>query len=201
MAPEVASSFECLSTVEEGEFFEAEGCKEGCECRGPKCPCRCVLVDPEYQGVSFECGLRCHCKFSNCVNRSLTRGIRQPGLEVRPTLSKGLGLFTMGAIKAGTFLCEYTGDIITEGSASPYSLRVCEQGKHLYTIDSAKRGNASRFVNHSCGFHANVRLELVRVNGIRPRVALVTKADVGPGEELTFEYSETCELPCEGCVR
>ena len=78
---------------------------------------------------------------------------------------------------------------------------MCEQGKALYTIDSERCGNVSRFVNHSCELHANVRLELVRVNGIRPRVALVTKTEVTPGEELTFEYSPGCELPCEGCAR
>ena len=114
--------------------------------------------------------------------------------------AKGYGLFTTKPIPANTFVCEYVGERVPPGtSRSDYSLLVCEQGKSLFAIDSSRKGNVSRFVNHSCPVHATLRLELVRVNHLQPRVALVAQRDVLPDEELTFTYGSILALECEAC--
>ena len=56
-------------------------------------------------------------------------------------------------------------------------------------LDATNFGNIARFFNHSC----EPNLEIFRVyvdvlDSSRPKIALFTKRDVLPGEELTFDY-------------
>ncbi|CAM8892967.1 unnamed protein product [Rhodiola kirilowii] len=61
----------------------------------------------------FECGSSCKC-FSNCKTRVSQSGLKVR-LEVFKTTDKGWGLRSWDPIRAGTFLCEYAGEVIAKG--------------------------------------------------------------------------------------
>ncbi|KAJ6808816.1 histone-lysine N-methyltransferase, H3 lysine-9 specific SUVH3-like [Iris pallida] len=60
----------------------------------------------------YECGASCSCS-TNCRNRLTQKGttIR---FEVFKTTNKGWGLRSLDPIRAGTFICEYTGEVVEE---------------------------------------------------------------------------------------
>jgi hypothetical protein len=64
----------------------------------------------------FECGWRCGCNPKKCANRVVQKGIRLP-LEVFKTDKKGWGLRSPKPIPAGTFVCEYVGELLTDAEA------------------------------------------------------------------------------------
>ncbi|KAG8039382.1 hypothetical protein GUJ93_ZPchr0036g6506 [Zizania palustris] len=62
--------------------------------------------------IIYECGEACHCS-SNCRNRVTQKGVRFH-FEVFRTASRGWGLRCWEPIRAGAFICEYTGEVIDE---------------------------------------------------------------------------------------
>merc|ERR1712071_604812 len=62
----------------------------------------------------------------------------------------------------------------------------------MYSIDAARMGNASHFINHSCD--PNLAVFAVWSNCLdpnMPRLALFTQRDIQSGEELTFDYASS----------
>ena len=53
-------------------------------------------------------------------------------------------------------------------------------------VDSTKRGNIARFINHSCA--PNLQVEKWYVNRV-PRLGLFAKRDIKAHEELSYNYS------------
>ncbi|KAG8085974.1 hypothetical protein GUJ93_ZPchr0010g9974 [Zizania palustris] len=62
--------------------------------------------------IIYECGEVCNCS-SNCRNRVTQKGVRFH-FEVFRTASRGWGLRCWEPIRAGAFVCEYTGEVIDE---------------------------------------------------------------------------------------
>lgn len=62
--------------------------------------------------IVYECGEACHCTL-NCRNRVSQKGIRFH-FEVFRTANRGWGLRCWEPIRAGAFICEYTGEVIDE---------------------------------------------------------------------------------------
>ncbi|GAU33363.1 hypothetical protein TSUD_364880 [Trifolium subterraneum] len=62
-----------------------------------------------------ECGPMCQC-FPNCKNRVSQTGLKQY-MEVFKTKGRGWGLRTLDPIRAGTFICEYAGEVIDREKA------------------------------------------------------------------------------------
>ncbi|ONK78111.1 uncharacterized protein A4U43_C02F14470 [Asparagus officinalis] len=60
----------------------------------------------------YECNMSCCCS-SNCRNRVTQRGITHK-LEVFKTRDRGWGLRSWDPIRTGTFICEYTGEVINK---------------------------------------------------------------------------------------
>lgn len=60
----------------------------------------------------YECGSSCQC-FSHCKTRVSQSGLKVR-LEVFKTPDRGWGLRSWDPIHAGTFLCEYAGEVITK---------------------------------------------------------------------------------------
>ncbi|XP_028782331.1 histone-lysine N-methyltransferase, H3 lysine-9 specific SUVH3-like [Neltuma alba] len=61
-----------------------------------------------------ECGPTCRC-FPNCKNRVSQLGLRH-SLEVFKTRDRGWGLRSLDPIRAGSFICEYAGEVIDKGN-------------------------------------------------------------------------------------
>ncbi|XP_028802669.1 histone-lysine N-methyltransferase, H3 lysine-9 specific SUVH1 isoform X1 [Neltuma alba] len=58
----------------------------------------------------YECGLSCQCS-PNCKNRVSQTGLKYR-MEVFKTKDRGWGLRSLDPIRAGTFICEYAGEVI-----------------------------------------------------------------------------------------
>ncbi|MCL7044777.1 hypothetical protein MKW94_003510 [Papaver nudicaule] len=96
----------------------------GCSCQGtcvPDSNCSCIQVNggnsPYANGVLVvqksvvhECGPSCSC-YPDCSNQVSQNGLKIR-LEVFKTKDKGWGLQSWDPIRAGTFICEYAGEVI-----------------------------------------------------------------------------------------
>ncbi|CAD6229387.1 unnamed protein product [Miscanthus lutarioriparius] len=60
----------------------------------------------------YECGESCRCSF-NCRNRVTQKGVRIH-FEVFKTGNRGWGLRSWDAIRTGSFICEYVGEVIDD---------------------------------------------------------------------------------------
>ncbi|XP_077241527.1 histone-lysine N-methyltransferase, H3 lysine-9 specific SUVH1-like [Tasmannia lanceolata] len=100
----------------------------GCKCHGACVPgdtnCCCTMKnggDPPYlitgllvsrKPLIYECNSSCLCSL-NCRNRVSQLGVKVR-LEVFRTRDRGWGLRSWDPIRAGSFICEYTGEVIDE---------------------------------------------------------------------------------------
>jgi SET domain-containing protein len=106
---------------------------------------------------------------------------------------QGLGAFAIRVIPAGTRLIEYAGERLTPAAADA---RYPDDGARHHTflfaidddvvIDAAVDGNDARFINHSCDPNCDAVIE----DG---RIWIETIRDVGPGEELAYDYAYELE--------
>ncbi len=87
--------------------------------------------------VIYECNFRCKCHQSRCKNRVVGRGI-QVSLEVFKTKLCGWGVRALEDIPAGTFVCEYVGEIISEEEAERRDVRVSPHmgDEYLLSLDT-----------------------------------------------------------------
>ncbi|KAL2337311.1 hypothetical protein Fmac_011757 [Flemingia macrophylla] len=63
-----------------------------------------------------ECGPTCQC-FPNCKNRVSQTGLKHH-MEVFKTKDRGWGLRSLDPIRAGTFICEYAGEVVDRAKVS-----------------------------------------------------------------------------------
>ncbi|KAJ0979020.1 hypothetical protein J5N97_014494 [Dioscorea zingiberensis] len=113
----------------------------GCMCHNVCLPgdanCSCVLLNGgdlpytsngllvSHKPLIYECGTSCQCTPS-CRNRLTQNGITHR-FEVFRTKDRGWGLRSWDPIRAGAFICEYTGEVIDKG-------REDEDGENEYTF-------------------------------------------------------------------
>ncbi|KAL6880519.1 hypothetical protein ACP4OV_012084 [Aristida adscensionis] len=166
----------------------------------------------------YECNDSCTCTH-NCRNRVVQKGT-QIRFEVFKTGHRGWGLRSWDPIRAGTFICEYAGEVIDKSSVngeddyifetppSEQNLRwnyapellgepnlsdSNETPRQLPIIISAKRtGNIARFMNHSCS--PNVFWQPVLYDhgdeGY-PHIAFFAIKHIPPMTELTYDYGQS----------
>ena len=142
--------------------------------------------------LMIECGKRCPCG-DYCTNRSFQRRLRAPVAPIKTEL-KGWGLKALVDLKPNTFLIEYVGEVIGlkefKRRCEKYS---AQNNQHFYFmslyndlfIDATRKGNVSRFFNHSCD--PNCETQKWTVNG-ELRIGFFTRRAIGANEELTFDY-------------
>ncbi|RNA33744.1 histone-lysine N-methyltransferase SETD2-like isoform X1, partial [Brachionus plicatilis] len=159
----------------------------------------------------IECGNRCPCG-EHCTNKNFKT---KNNAKIVPfkTENKGLGLKTINDLKSETFLIEYVGEVIDLKEFKDRCETYSEQNyEHFYFmalqndifIDATKKGNISRFFNHSCD--PNCETQKWTVNG-ELRIGFFTRRPVKANEELTFDYQfqtlgkkqQTCYCGSEKC--
>ncbi|KAI9507899.1 hypothetical protein F5148DRAFT_980721 [Russula earlei] len=165
----------------------------------------------------FECNDLCGC-LDGCRNRVVQHG-RQYTVNLRKTTNKGWGVFAgRQKIPKGSFIGVYAGELLTENEGEQrgikynkfgrtylfqldfYHLRPEESGtggdegdddwQPKYVIDAYHAGNFTRFLNHSCD--PNCAMNACYVNEAnldKPLLALFTRREVQPWEELCFSYT------------
>ncbi len=214
-----------LDTTLDGS--DAAGCSCDGDCTLERCPC--IQANPfglvfdrpggagtparllpiahgiDYDVPVFECGPGCACR-GRCANTATLDPVAIPPLMLRPAPDKGLGVFAAAPIPPGTFICEYTGELLRGDEAAErlkrydaagggHALLVVREvlpsgGAALRThIDATQRGNVARFFNHDC-CGGNLEVVMVRSPGaLLPRICFFAGSEgVEEGEELTFAY-------------
>ncbi|KAH6572952.1 hypothetical protein BASA60_006297 [Batrachochytrium salamandrivorans] len=143
--------------------------------------------------LSLECSVEDCSTGSACKNRRFQLCEYAP-IQVARAGLKGFGVFAMEDIPMGTFIIEYCGEVI---SASLFHKRTVEhsesKARHFYFmslkknefIDASKKGNCSRFLNHSCDPNCTLQKWLV---GDTLRIGLFALRTIPKGTEVTFDY-------------
>ncbi|CAF2198085.1 histone-lysine N-methyltransferase, H3 lysine-9 specific SUVH3 [Brassica napus] len=202
----------------------------GCSCHGScaagNLDCSCVRKNggdlPYLNGVMlvsrrpmvYECGTTCPCHAS-CKNKVIQTGLKFR-MEVFKTDHRGWGLRSWDPIRAGSFICEYAGEVVRMEQEDDEFVfdtsRVYNSFKWNYepalvdedpsdevpeefnlpspVLISAKSfGNVARFMNHSCS--PNVMWQPVFVEGSGESVvhiAFFAIRHIPPMAELTYDY-------------
>lgn len=148
----------------------------------------------------YECNKLCKCD-SNCRNRVVQSGRKVPLCIFRTANGCGWGVKTLKKIHYGEFICEYVGEVITHEEAEERGRTYDARGltylfdldynskDNPFTVDAAKYGNVSHFINHSC--EPNLAVWAVWINCADPnlpQLALFALREIEKGEELTFDY-------------
>ncbi|XP_027365071.1 histone-lysine N-methyltransferase ASHH1 [Abrus precatorius] len=187
--------------ISQNEFFLRRHKKQKeediavCECRydadDPDSPCgdSClnVLTSTECTPGYCPCGILCkNQKFQKCEYAKT---------KLFKTEGRGWGLLADENIKAGQFLIEYCGEVISWKEAKRRSQAYEIQGlKDAFiiclnaseSIDATRKGSLARFINHSC--QPNCETRKWNVLG-EIRVGIFAKHDIPIGTELAYDYN------------
>ncbi|OMO81368.1 hypothetical protein CCACVL1_12443 [Corchorus capsularis] len=166
-----------------------------CECKfdfsDPDSACgeRClnVLTSTECTPGYCPCGVYCkNQKYQKCQYARTT---------LFKTEGRGWGLLAAENLKAGQFIIEYCGEVISWKEAKRRSQAYENHGlKDAYiislnaseSIDATKKGSLARFINHSCQPNCETRKWTV-LGEIR--VGIFAKQDILIGSELAYDYN------------
>ena len=163
-----------------------------CSCTLPADAEALACVDQTCLNRSLLQECPCSCAMGRrCGNQRFRLRDYMP-VDVRPVEGKGHGLFATSAGRKGTFVIEYVGEIV---NGAEYERRIAAYANsdHFYfmtlashdSIDATRKGNLSRFINHSCA--PNMQTQKWEVRGMQC-VGLFLTRDVEADEELTFDY-------------
>ena len=129
------------------------------------------------------------------TKRTPAAGARKTGTPARPYVVRrshihGRGVFATRTIRKGTDIIEYRGERITMKEAdrrpdsdpdNPYHTFLFELDDGR-VIDAAVRGNAARWINHSCAPNCEP------YEDDEGRVFIAAKRTIRKGEELAYDY-------------
>uniref|UniRef100_A0AAR2IVC6 Euchromatic histone-lysine N-methyltransferase 1b n=1 Tax=Pygocentrus nattereri TaxID=42514 RepID=A0AAR2IVC6_PYGNA len=142
----------------------------------------------------FECNHACSC-WRTCRNRVVQNQLRVR-LQVFRTARMGWGVRALQDIPEGTFICEFAGEIISDGEANvrendSYMFNLDNKVGEVYCIDAQFYGNVSRFMNHLCEPNLFPVRVFTKHQDLRfPRVALFASKTIKAGDELGFDYGD-----------
>ncbi|KAK6136264.1 hypothetical protein DH2020_029995 [Rehmannia glutinosa] len=149
-------------------------CSDGCVCR-----VQCI-----------SCSKACRCS-KTCTNRPFQKVKK---IQIVKTEHCGWGVVAGESISKGDFIVEYVGEVINDAMCErrlwdmkdqdAKNFYMCEINKD-FVIDATFKGNASRFLNHSCA--PNCKLEKWQVEG-EIRVGVFASKSIAVGEALTYDY-------------
>ena len=133
----------------------------------------------------------------------MTSTTRTRRIVARRSPIHGNGVFAASAILKGDEIIEYKGTLMTHAEADDMYGDGGETGHTFlftlnddYIIDANRKGNAARWINHSC--RPNCRALVEESSGGDPRkdkVVIETLRTIKPGEELTYDYGIVLDVP------
>ncbi|XP_023310740.1 histone-lysine N-methyltransferase Su(var)3-9-like isoform X1 [Anoplophora glabripennis] len=148
----------------------------------------------------YECNKLCKCG-PDCRNRVVQKGRKVPLCIFRTSNGCGWGVRAKRKIHCGEFVCEYVGEVITHEEAEIRGRTYDQEGRtylfdldynsrdNPYTVDAAKYGNVSHFINHSCDPNLGVYAVWVNCRDPNlPKLALFALREIERDEEITFDY-------------
>ena len=119
------------------------------------------------------------------------------GLAIRKSAINGKGCFATIPFKRRRKIAEYTGERISDLEARRRArnrqvLRICDiDGR--FSLDGARGGNGTHYINHSCQPNAFMRT-------LYGHVLFFALRDIRPGEEITIDYEQTLHPDSKRCL-
>lgn len=192
-------------------------CKDGCSFKEKNCCGKMSSSEFAYTSKKrlrldrnkpiFECNKMCTCG-PDCLNRVVQNGRKHSLCIYKTPNGCGWGVRTEKLIGEGQFITEYIGEVITGEEAENRGKIYDVQGRTYlfdldfndckneppFTVDAAKVGNVSHFINHSCD--PNLGVWPVWVNCLDPdlpRLCFFSLKRIEAGEELSFDYMNTVQ--------
>ncbi|KAK9863053.1 hypothetical protein WJX84_000545 [Apatococcus fuscideae] len=118
----------------------------------------------------------------------------------------GWGLFARKPLKQDSMIIEYRGDVVTRtvSELREHKYRAAGIDCYLFNIndelvvDATMRGTIGRFTNHCCS--PSMYTKVLELDG-QPHLVFFARADVRPGQELTYDYrfkeeEGASKMPC-----
>ena len=118
------------------------------------------------------------------------------GLSIQKSPINGKGCFATIRFPRRKKIAEYAGERITDLEAQKRArnrkvLRICDiDGR--WSIDGARGGNGTHYINHSCEPNAYMRT-------LYGHVLFFALRDIQPGEEITIDYEQTLHPNSKRC--
>lgn len=127
---------------------------------------------------------------------------RGPHYVVRNSAIHGRGVFARHLIRENATVIEYKGEIIDEAEIDrryPESRTKPNHTfvfgvEHDYNIDGGAKGNAARWINHSCQPNCDTYEE-------DRRIYIRAIRDIRPGEELAYDYAIQAGEPLTAALK
>uniref|UniRef100_A0A3Q2PDK7 Ash1 (absent, small, or homeotic)-like (Drosophila) n=1 Tax=Fundulus heteroclitus TaxID=8078 RepID=A0A3Q2PDK7_FUNHE len=183
-----------------------------CNCRPPGASAEKGCLDDCLNRMSFaECSpSACPCG-DQCDNQHIQRHEWVQSLERFRAEGKGWGIRTKQPLRAGQFIIEYLGEVVSEQEFRNRMMEQYHNGHYCLNLDSGMvidsfhMGNEARFINHSC--EPNCEMQKWSVNGVY-RIGLFALKDIHSGTELTYDYNfhsfnteeqQVCKCGSESC--
>lgn len=124
-------------------------------------------------------------------------------LSTRRSPIHGTGVFATRALRIGEAVLEYKGRRLTHAQADDLYGDGGEGGHTFlftlnahYIIDANQQGNSARWINHSCAPNCQALVvESASGDARRDRVVIEALRDIKAGEELTYDYGITLDVP------
>ncbi|MEO5813250.1 MAG: SET domain-containing protein-lysine N-methyltransferase [Rhodanobacter sp.] len=124
-------------------------------------------------------------------------------LSTRRSPIHGTGVFATRALRTGETVLEYKGRRLTHAQADDLYGDGGEGGHTFlftlnahYIIDANQQGNSARWINHSCAPNCQALVvESASGDARRDRVVIEALRDIKAGEELTYDYGITLDVP------
>jgi len=130
-------------------------------------------------------------------------------VNIAKTREKGWGVFAGSRkIPSGSFVGIYAGELLTDAVGEERGIKYNKFGrtylfdidfhvlkqdnkdwKNMYVVDAYHAGNFTRYLNHSCDPNCSLNACYINESNIdKPLLAVFTRREVEPGEELCFSY-------------
>jgi SET domain-containing protein len=115
----------------------------------------------------------------------------------------GNGVFAAVPIRRGEEIIQYQGTLMSHAEADEMYGDGGETGHTFlftlnddYIIDANRKGNSARWINHSCAPNCRAVVEeSADGNPRHDKVMIKAIRAIKPGEELTYDYGITLEVP------
>ncbi|KAI9444047.1 hypothetical protein H4582DRAFT_2190030 [Lactarius indigo] len=126
-----------------------------------------------------------------CQNSDIQRGLAAE-VEIKRGMS-GLGAFAVNAIRKDQFIGEYIGELIPTEAVNKEILREHVDLNYnfgysnTFSLDSARVGNETRYINHGSDAKANATADTRLVFG-EQRIGLWATRYIKEGGEILFDY-------------
>ncbi|KAG0031835.1 Histone-Lysine N-Methyltransferase ash1l [Podila clonocystis] len=152
-----------------------------------------------------------------CSNQRFQHKHNEDNLRVIWTPQRGFGIQTTEAIKKGSLVIEYRGEVISQKLCLERMATIYKKNKNFYfleyekgeVVDACQKGTNARFVNHSCA--PNSQIEKWLLNG-EMSIGIFASQDIPAGAEISYDYNFSpfsgaqkqrcrCEAPnCRGYI-